>query len=95
MRLAKLSQSSKAHQGRGVHAPYRLHVDNDNPSLRLPASYSESDLRAVDWPSYVLDDWDYVLVRLRPGALPPDVPPRLALVEHRGGWWLYATGAPK
>jgi hypothetical protein len=36
MRLAKLSQFSKAHQSRGIHTLYRPHVDNDNPSLCQP-----------------------------------------------------------
>jgi hypothetical protein len=60
-----------------------------NPSLRLPASYSESDLRVIDWPAYDLSDWDFVLIRTRPGAAEPGSPGALILADHRGGWWLY------
>jgi hypothetical protein len=61
----------------------------NNPVLRLPASYVPSDMHAVDWSTYDLVDWDYVLVRTRPEAAEPDVPARLSLAEHEGGWWLY------
>jgi hypothetical protein len=63
-----------------------------NPALELPASYSESDLRSIDWPAYHLRDWDYVLIRTRPESEPPAVPPSLALTAHRGGWWLFSCG---
>jgi len=68
----------------------------ENPALRLPSSYSDSDLRFIDWPAYRLADWDYVLIRTRPSAAEPPVPRELALAVHRGGWWLYrnATLAP-
>jgi len=74
------------HQGSAVYPTA------ENPSLHLPASYSESDLRFIDWPAYRLSDWDYVLVRTRPEAGPPYVPPTLTLAAHRGGWWLFKTG---
>jgi hypothetical protein len=64
-----------------------------DPALALPPTYSESDLHVVDWPSYDLASWDYVLIRTRPTAGPPRVPPALALVAHRGGWWLYDSVA--
>jgi hypothetical protein len=66
-----------------------------NPALALPATYSESDLRVVDWAAYRLDDWDYVLMRTRPAASEPVVPNALALVSHRGGWWLFRTTRPR
>jgi hypothetical protein len=71
------------HQGSGIYPTA------DNPALRLPGTYSESDLRLIDWPAYRLSDWDYVLIRTRPAAAEPSVPPELALAIHRGGWWLY------
>jgi hypothetical protein len=64
-----------------------------DPALALPSTYSESDLRVVDWPSYDLASWDYVLIRTRPTAAPPRVPAALALEAHRGGWWLYHSVA--
>ncbi len=74
------------HQGTGIYPTA------ENPALRLPDSYSESDLRAIDWPSYRLQDWDYVLIRTRPDSPMPKVPAHLALVNHSGGWWLFTTG---
>jgi hypothetical protein len=71
------------HQGSGIYPT------SDNPALRLPETYSESDLRVVDWPAYNLADWDYVLIRMRPSSPAPVVPPELSLSVHRGGWWLY------
>lgn len=62
-----------------------------NPALHLPASYSESNLRFIDWPAYRLGDWDYVLIRTRPEAAQPYVPPSLELAIHRGGWWLFRS----
>ena len=63
-----------------------------NPALRLPAEYSESNLQRIGWSSYRLEDWDYVLLRTKPDApFPaPGVPPGLGLVAHDGGWWLLA-----
>ncbi len=60
----------------------------ENPALRLPPSYSESNLKVIDWPAYHLADWDYVLIRTRPNAEKPHTPDSLTLEEHRGGWWL-------
>jgi hypothetical protein len=75
------------HQGTAIY-PTR-----DNPALRLPDSYSESDLRRIDWPLYRLDDWDYVLVRTRPGGNLPSVPAALTLAAHPkgSGFWLFRT----
>jgi len=71
------------------HQGSALYPTTANPALRLPPSYSESDLRGIDWPAYHLDDWDYVLIRTRPDAAAPATPPSLAVADHRGGWWLY------
>lgn len=71
------------------HQGSAIYPTADNPALRLPGSYSESDLRTIDWPAYRLSDWDYVLIRTRPTAAEPSVPRELALAVHRGGWWLY------
>jgi hypothetical protein len=73
------------------HQGSALYPTAANPALRLPSSYSESDLRRIDWPAYHLDDWDFVLIRTRPEAVQPSVPSSLALAAHRGGWWLYRT----
>ncbi|OJY29499.1 MAG: hypothetical protein BGO98_47465 [Myxococcales bacterium 68-20] len=71
------------------HQGSALYPTPENPALRLPASYSESNLKFIDWPAYHLDDWDYVLIRTRPNADQPHTPDRLALEEHSGGWWLF------
>lgn len=71
------------------HQGSALYPTPENPALRLPPTYSESDLRVIDWPAYRLGDWDYVLIRTRPGEIQPHTPDRLALEEHRGGWWLF------
>jgi hypothetical protein len=71
------------HQGTALYPTPR------NPALSLPASYSESNLRSIDWPAYRLADWDYVLIRLRPTSREPVVPGELTLEAHRGGWWLF------
>lgn len=71
------------------HQGTALYPTSDNPALRLPSSYSESDLKTIDWPAYQLSDWDYVLIRTKKDAAQPHVPERLALEEHRGGWWLF------
>jgi hypothetical protein len=73
------------------HQGTALYPTPENPSLRLPAEYSESNLQRIEWPHYDLADWDYALVRTKPRDLAPVVPPSLALVSHEGGWWLYAT----
>jgi hypothetical protein len=67
----------------------------DNPAVRLPAGYSESDLQSIDWPTYRLDDWDYVLIRTRPSAAQPETPPSLTLRAHEGGWWLFRTASAR
>lgn len=74
-----------------LHQGTALYATPENPVLRLPPSYSESNLKGIDWPAYQLDDWDYVLIRTRPDAPAPPTPDRLSLEEHRGGWWLYRT----
>jgi hypothetical protein len=71
------------------HQGSALYPTSENPSLLLPASYSEADLRAIDWPDYRLSDWDYVLIRTRPDASRPETPPPLTLAAHEGGWWLF------
>lgn len=71
------------------HQGSALYPTAHNPALRLPASYSESNLQRLDWPSYELEDWDYVLLRTRPDATAPDTPASLTLARHAGGWWLY------
>ncbi len=70
------------------HQGSALYPTPENPALRLPPSYSESDLKVIDWPAYKLEDWDYVLIRTRPNAEKPYTPDSLVLEEHRGGWWL-------
>jgi hypothetical protein len=75
------------HQGSAVYPTA------DNPALRLPASYSESDLRRIDWPAYEMADWDYVLIRTRPDSPLRDVPNTLTSVAHQGGWWLFRTAS--
>lgn len=71
------------------HQGSALYPKPGNPVLRLPPSYSESNLKYIDWPAYHLEDWDYVLIRTRPEAAEPYVPGRLTLEDHRGGWWLF------
>jgi hypothetical protein len=75
------------------HQGSAIYPTAENPALRLPDTYSESDLRVVDWPAYHLSDWDYVLIRTRPSGAEPAVPRELALAVHRGGWWLYRNAA--
>lgn len=70
------------------HQGSALYPTRANPALRLPDSYSESDLKVIDWPKYKLEDWDYVLIRTRPDAEKPYTPDTLSLEAHRGGWWL-------
>jgi hypothetical protein len=71
------------------HQGSALYPTPANPALRLPSTYSESDLRVIDWPAYQLSDWDYVLIRTRPNATQPFTPDALTLEEHAGGWWLF------
>ena len=71
------------------HQGSALYPTRENPALRLPSSYSESDLKVIDWPAYTLDDWDYVLIRTRPEGTLPAPPFPLVIANHRAGWWLY------
>ncbi|MDF2697567.1 MAG: hypothetical protein K0S65_5950 [Labilithrix sp.] len=71
------------------HQGSALYPTPENPVLRLPETYSESNLKVIDWPAYHLEDWDYVLIRTRPGATQPHTPDRLELEDHHGGWWLF------
>ena len=71
------------------HQGSALYPTAANPALRLPPSYSESDLKFIEWPAYHLEDWEYVLIRTRPGAAQPFTPDTLSLAEHAGGWWLF------
>jgi len=71
------------------HQGSALYPTAANPALRLPASYSESDLKLIEWPAYHLEDWEYVLIRTRPDAPRPFTPDTLSLAEHAGGWWLF------
>jgi hypothetical protein len=71
------------------HQGSALYPTSENPATRLPVSYSESNLRAIEWPSYDLADWDFVLIRTAPASGEPTVPPSLSPVRHEGGWWLY------
>lgn len=75
------------------HPGSAIYPTRDNPALRLQATYSESNLKVIDWPAYRLEDWDYVLIRTRPDAGAPPIPSGLRLAIHRGGWWLYRTTA--
>jgi hypothetical protein len=71
------------------HQGSALYPTPKNPALRLPDDYSESNLKSIVWAGYQLKDWDYVLIRTRPGAAQPAIPAALTLHEHRGGWWLF------
>ncbi len=76
------------------HQGTALYPTPTNPALRLPPSYSESDLRFIDWPAYRLEDWDYFLIRMKPDSPAPPTPPGLSLEKHAGGWWLYRATSP-
>lgn len=76
------------------HQGSALYPTPENPALRLPRSYSSSDLKGIDWPAYRLEDWDYVLIRTRPAASQPHAPGGLVLDEHQGGWWLFRRTSP-
>ena len=76
------------------HQGSALYPTNANPALRLPASYSESDLKFIDWPAYHLEDWEFVLIRTRPTASQPYTPNDLTLEDHVGGWWLFKRIGP-
>jgi hypothetical protein len=75
------------------HQGSALYPTPANPALNLPSSYSESDLKQIDWPAYRLEDWDWVLIRTRPSSGQPHTPEGLALEDHRGGWWLFRTSS--
>jgi hypothetical protein len=76
------------------HQGSALYPTAANPALRLPASYSESDLKFLDWPAYHLEDWEFVLIRTKPNASQPYTPEGLALHDHQGGWWLFKSVKP-
>jgi hypothetical protein len=73
------------HQGTGVY-PTRC-----NPVVRVPGAYREAHLGPLDWASLDRRDWDFVLVRLQPGAPAIAVPDDLRLAAQEGGYWLYAS----
>jgi hypothetical protein len=73
------------HQGTGIYPR------PGNPALALPSDYKSSTIRHVAWDRFRLTDWDYALVRTRPGAPAPTTPKELDLVMHQGGWWLYRS----
>ncbi|MDB4944954.1 MAG: hypothetical protein JWP97_4488 [Labilithrix sp.] len=75
------------------HQGSALYPTPQNPSLRLPETYSESDLKVIDWPAYHLEDWEFVLMRTRPSSAQPYTPEGLVLAEHVGGWWLFRRAA--
>jgi hypothetical protein len=76
------------------HQGTALYPTKENPALRLPSSYSESDLKFIDWPAYHLEDWDFVLIRTHATASAPFAPKDLVLAEHVGGWWLFKRAVP-
>ncbi len=71
------------------HAGTAVYATPENPARRLPASYSESNLKVVEWDQYTSRDWDYALMREKVGDAPPQPPPHLTLEAHAGGWWLF------
>jgi hypothetical protein len=71
------------------HQGSALYPTADNPAVFLPKSYSESNLVSIDWQSYRLDQWDYVLIRTQIDDKESVVPNTLVLVRREGGWWLY------
>lgn len=73
------------------HQGTALYPTEKNPALRLPKTYSESNLVRIDWPEYRLADWTHVLIRTRPEGAPGPLPDALRLAAHEGGWWLYET----
>jgi hypothetical protein len=73
------------HQGTGIYPR------PGNPALALPPDYKSSTIRHITWERFRLTDWDYALVRTRPGASAPQTPKELGLVMHQGGWWLYRS----
>jgi hypothetical protein len=76
-----------------LHQGTALFSRPENPAVRLPKSYLEADLKTIVWSDYVLQDWDYVLIRTRPEGTQPYAPPLLTLVSHEGGWWLFRNAS--
>ena len=74
-----------------IHQGSALYPTAENPTLSLPPSYIESNLVGIEWPSYKLEQWDYVLIRTNAHDPAPSVPEILTLVRHEGGWWLYRS----
>jgi hypothetical protein len=68
-----------------------LYPTLNNPATRLPADYSSASLKPIDWRTFDLSSWDFVLIRTRPTAAPPIVPANVDLAIHEGGWWLYRS----
>jgi hypothetical protein len=71
------------------HQGTALYPTAANPSLQLPESYVESNLGRIEWETYNLAAWDYVLIRSRDAQRIGVVPDSLTLIEQRGAWWLY------
>jgi hypothetical protein len=71
------------------HQGTALYPTAANPALQLPESYVESNLTRIEWDSYNLEAWDYVLIRTRDAKRIGTVPGALTLVDQRGAWWLY------
>ncbi len=76
-----------------LHQGTALFSRPENPAVRLPASYLEADLKTIAWADYHLEDWNYILIRTRPGAAQPSAPASLDLISHEGGWWLFHNRA--
>ena len=74
-----------------LHQGSALYPRAGNPVLELPSTYVSSDVRGVDWSTYRVADWDFVLLRTKPTAAAPAVPESLKLVSRVGGWSLYRT----
>jgi hypothetical protein len=71
-----------------------LYPTPQNPATQLPKGYNSARLPPLlDWRTFELSSWDFVLIRTRPTAIPLGVPPALFLAIHEGGWWLYRTAA--
>ncbi len=75
------------HQGSAVY-PRR-----GNPALALPRDYVSSNMHGLDWSAFDLEDWDFVLVRVKPEGTFPAPPTTLTPVVERGGWHLFRTRA--
>lgn len=73
------------------HQGSAIYPREGNPALNLPRGYVSSNMHGLDWSAFALEDWDYVLVRVKPGAPFPAPPPSLTPVVERGGWHLFLT----